>query len=75
MRDEYAQYPHRDEAPLAESFFSHAYAERGPLEAAPGNAKLKIENWEYSVIGASPFFIFHSDVVGAGHAREHTQRG
>jgi len=49
MRDEYAQYTHRDEEPLAESFFTHACAERGPLEAAPGktrieNEQLRIEN-------------------------------
>jgi hypothetical protein len=29
--------PHRDEALLAESCFRYACAERGPLEAAPGN--------------------------------------
>jgi len=40
MRDEYAQNAHRDEEPSAESFFRHACAERGPLEAAPGNAKV-----------------------------------
>jgi hypothetical protein len=49
MRDEYAQCTYRDEEPSAESFFTHACAERGPLEAAPGKArigigKLKIEN-------------------------------
>jgi hypothetical protein len=32
----------RDEEPSAESFFTHACAERGPLEAAPG--KVRIEN-------------------------------
>jgi hypothetical protein len=32
------QCPHRDEEPLAESFFTQACAERGPLEAAPGNS-------------------------------------
>jgi len=42
MRDEYAQCPYRNEEPLAESFFMHACAERGPLEAAPG--KTRIEN-------------------------------
>jgi hypothetical protein len=41
MRDEYAQNAHRDEEPSAESFFRHACAERGPLEAAPGKARIE----------------------------------
>jgi hypothetical protein len=40
MRDEYAQCPHRDEEPSAESFFTYACAERGPLEAAPGKSEV-----------------------------------
>jgi hypothetical protein len=38
---------HRDEEPLAESFFIDTCAERGPLEAAPG--KTRIENEQLSI--------------------------
>jgi hypothetical protein len=76
MRDEYAQCQHRDEEPPAESFFTNACAECGPLEAAPGNSSgLRTEGRVTNHSALSSQRSVLGSVVGAGGARERTEEG